>query len=318
MNKIKNLVFEGGGIAGVAFSGALLQMEKDNLLKDFVRVGGTSAGAITATLLAVGYTAEEISVIISGTKFSSFQDDNFGVIRDSYRLIKNYGWYQGDAFKKWLSYYIMLKTNKPEITFSDLHYGYKYKSLYVMGTNLTKQRSEIYSESTTPNMPIVDAIRISMSIPLFFQCERNVEGDILIDGGITDNYPIKLFDKCRYYALNEDENVFWDKDIYNPETIGFRVDTFTEINANDESWRNPSVNISNFKDYVKAIMTYTMEAANKRHLTTRDKDRTIFIDRDNIKAIDFNLTEEQIKLLIHNGKSAVTSFFKSREVCNDI
>ena len=57
----RNLVMEGGGIRGIAYGGALLELEQRGILRELRRVGGTSAGAIQAALLAVGYSAQEIS-----------------------------------------------------------------------------------------------------------------------------------------------------------------------------------------------------------------------------------------------------------------
>jgi len=56
MSQFHNLVFEGGGIKGIAYAGALEVLEKENILSDIKRVAGTSAGAITATLLAPSST----------------------------------------------------------------------------------------------------------------------------------------------------------------------------------------------------------------------------------------------------------------------
>ena len=53
----RNLVMEGGGIRGVAYGGALEELERQGVLAGLQRVGGTSAGAIQAALLAVGYSA---------------------------------------------------------------------------------------------------------------------------------------------------------------------------------------------------------------------------------------------------------------------
>ncbi len=71
-------VFEGGGAKGVAFVGALeVLKEKGHTIRRYV---GTSAGAITATLLAAGYgTAEMMEAVMErqadGTpRFSSFMD----------------------------------------------------------------------------------------------------------------------------------------------------------------------------------------------------------------------------------------------------
>lgn len=54
-------VFKGGGAAGVAYNGAVMALARNGVW--FERVAGTSAGAITAALIAAGYNANEIDYI---------------------------------------------------------------------------------------------------------------------------------------------------------------------------------------------------------------------------------------------------------------
>jgi len=56
-------VFEGGGALGAAYAGALKALHDNNIW--FARVAGASAGAITAALIAVGFTAPEIQWLMS-------------------------------------------------------------------------------------------------------------------------------------------------------------------------------------------------------------------------------------------------------------
>jgi NTE family protein len=301
---IRNLIFEGGGCAGIAYGGALTLMDDHKLLDNVENVGGTSAGAITACLMAIGYSASEIQAIIRKTEFSSFQDDSFGIIRDSVRLMTDYGWHKGLTFTWWLARYVADKFGYTTVTFADLDRKVKsgkhnMKHLYVMGTNLSKQRAETYSHETTPDMCITDAVRISMGIPFFFQCIRNKAGDILVDGGVANNFPIRLFDPT---------NITTGKPEANPETLGFRLDTSQEIIANRD-WENATTEINDLGDYIGAVLTYLMEMANKRHLTECDRTRTIFIDKAHIKATDFDLSDEDVELLTENGRNAVKTFF---------
>ena len=69
-----NLVFEGGGVKGVAYVGALEKLEERNILSEIERVGGTSAGAITALLVGLNYSPEEIRDKMLGLDFSHFLD----------------------------------------------------------------------------------------------------------------------------------------------------------------------------------------------------------------------------------------------------
>jgi len=58
-----DLVFEGGGAKGMAFVGAISQLL--NAGHSFNRLLGTSAGAITATLLAAGYGPDEMAAAMN-------------------------------------------------------------------------------------------------------------------------------------------------------------------------------------------------------------------------------------------------------------
>ena len=73
-----DLVFEGGGAKGIVFVGAMQEFERRG--HTIGRLMGTSAGAITATLLAAGYEADEMERVINDRlpdgqpRFSSFMD----------------------------------------------------------------------------------------------------------------------------------------------------------------------------------------------------------------------------------------------------
>ena len=70
-----DLVFEGGGAKGMVFVGAMQAFEAEGHM--YGRLLGASAGAITATLLAAGYTAQEMLAALDEQKdgrpvFASF------------------------------------------------------------------------------------------------------------------------------------------------------------------------------------------------------------------------------------------------------
>ncbi len=87
------LVFQGGGGKGVAYAGALKALEEMGILP--IRAGanshlkgiaGTSAGAISALMLAMGYTSDEIDerFLSDPDMFTVFFD---GPDNDSYRIV---------------------------------------------------------------------------------------------------------------------------------------------------------------------------------------------------------------------------------------
>jgi len=323
MSQFKNLIFEGGGVKGIAYAGAIKVFDEKNMLESLSRVGGTSAGAITAVLLALGAGWQDIRDIVGGTDFRKFMDDSWGIIRDINRLVKDFGWYKGDAFSKWMKKQIVALTGKQNLTFSGLEEmkrqnPKRYRSLYILGTNLSMQMPEIYSPEHTADMEIWNAVRISMSIPFFFAAVKQ-NGDILVDGGVTWNYPINLFDDKKYLSDSDNVKLYTVPDyptrsgnshVYNKETLGFRVDTKDEIAAQKQAWRIPPQEIEGFGDYAKALVGFLTDMANKIHLHENDWHRTIFIDAKGVKTTEFNLSSEKVEELVTSGEQGTKAYFE--------
>ncbi|HEX8185968.1 MAG TPA: patatin-like phospholipase family protein, partial [Blastocatellia bacterium] len=206
----KNLIFEGGGVKGVAYGGALDVLDDRGILGQIVRVGGTSAGAITAALVALGYDAAAIKSKMLNLNFNEFKDGSF--LRDFKNLFEKYGWYKGDIFLRYIEGEIAHMTGNPHATFNDLH-ARGFKDLYVISTDLTLRQYQVFSHESKGETRVADAVRMSMSIPLFFASYK-FENNVFVDGGVLNNYPITLFDDPKY-----------NKDLSpgspNPETLGF-------------------------------------------------------------------------------------------------
>ncbi len=54
--QFRNLIFEGGGVKGVAYLGALGVLEEKGILPQIERIGGTSAGAIIGLLIGLNFS----------------------------------------------------------------------------------------------------------------------------------------------------------------------------------------------------------------------------------------------------------------------
>src|SRR5689334_6878597 len=107
---IKNLVFEGAGIRGIAYCGALKELEDRGLMTKVERTAGTSAGALMAMAVSLGYNSDELSQIISQTDFKDFNDGKFFFIGGINRVNKWFGWYRIEKVDKWLGKLIGAKT----------------------------------------------------------------------------------------------------------------------------------------------------------------------------------------------------------------
>src|SRR5437870_613228 len=100
-----DLVFEGGGVKGIALVGAYSMLEEKGYVPH--NVAGSSAGAIVAALVAAGYSAGELHDILTETKFSQFEDAGWEkhilALGAPISILKDHGIYRGKQFHDWLS-----------------------------------------------------------------------------------------------------------------------------------------------------------------------------------------------------------------------
>ncbi len=72
---IKRLVFSGGGAKGAVYPGAYAALEETGVFSGVEDIAGSSAGAFTAALLAVGMPTKEFQLALVGTNFSDMLGD---------------------------------------------------------------------------------------------------------------------------------------------------------------------------------------------------------------------------------------------------
>ncbi|SFQ21782.1 patatin-like phospholipase family protein [Hymenobacter arizonensis] len=332
--RYRNLVMEGGGIRGIAYGGALQELEQQGVLRGIERVGGTSAGAIQAALLAVGYSASEIIAVVNATPVQRLNDGRFIFFGGSHRLVKQYGWYRGDQFATYMSELVARKTQQPNLTLGELHalaqqQPTRFRDLYTTGTNLTTQRVQVFSYETTPTMRVADAVRISMSIPLYFRAvlldaQNNVitgtpapgqPVQVLVDGGLLANYPIDLFDKPRYLAAGSPGTPDVRGNVFNPETLGLRLDRAEQIPLDTVVTGRRQLapyDIQDFNTYMGALYTVALENLNP--MQPEDWKRTVSINFLGFSPKIKRVTDTQKKLLMDSGRQGVQAFLARQPI----
>lgn len=311
-NKV-DAVFEGGGVKGIGLAGATSVIEGSGY--QFENLVGTSAGAIIASLLAVGFKSDEIKNVLEKLNYNSFKDegllDKLPIIGKGLSLGFEYGIYEGNYFENWLEDLLRLKgkTKFGQITTDHKEDKYKYK-LQVIVSDITDKRllvlpGDLKSFGYDPDeFSISRAVRMSMSIPLFFEPVKLEDASgrthFIVDGGVLSNYPIWLLDDgstCPEWP-----------------TFGFKL-----IEPDKRELKGPRRNsINNPISFLKAIMGTMMDAHDNYHISKSkgDYDRTIGISttaningvEKEIKTTDFNISKGESDALFNNGVVAAERF----------
>lgn len=175
---------EGGGVKGIAYAGALAVLEERGVLARVDAVAGTSAGAITAALVAVGCTPDELRDIMLEVDLTTFED---GRLEGPVRLLEHFGFYRGDAFLSWIHRGIAERCGDPDATFAQVAAS-KVRELHVVTTDLSTHRPLVFSPATSPDHSLAVEVRMSMSIPLWFAAVQE-GGAVLVDGAPSGTTP---------------------------------------------------------------------------------------------------------------------------------
>ncbi len=305
MAKQANAIFEGGGIKAFGILGALYEAE--NRGYTWVNVAGTSAGAIVASFIAAGYTAEEIKNLVWDLEFSKFKDKDW-LARIPYlgpplRLWFKNGLYKAAFLENWLK---EILANKGINTFGDLvlrdfenDSKCRYK-LTVIATDVSQRKLlrlpyDIKDYNIHPDeLDVATAVRMSANLPFFYEPyalayltkEKLRRSSYIIDGGVLSNFPVWIFDRTGTPT--------WP-------TFGFKIIEPDSMNP---------LPVSNPFDLFKATLTTMLEAHDRLfEMDPKSVVRTIAIPSHGIKTTDFEITNKQKENLFLSGMQAANNFF---------
>ncbi len=180
---MSHIVLSGGGLKGIAIIGFMRALKEYNITPK--GISGASIGAIVGTMMSIGYSYEELYEFIEFFKYDEVCDFE---ISD---FMEEGGIETGNKITRLLQAMIKKKLDKYCITFEE-HYAKTNVWLVINASCLNSQSSEYFSYKTHPKMYIHEAMRMSMSLPLWFKPVHH-EGLLYVDGGLLDNFPIKPF-----------------------------------------------------------------------------------------------------------------------------
>jgi NTE family protein len=296
-------VFSGGGIKGLAFAGAL-QAAAEAGYDDWGQLAGTSAGAITAMALAVGYDAQGLRAALDEFDFSRIADyGELGVAEIPLNLGRLHGATHGKVLREWIED-LLAQARRPARTFGDLEPG----KLQVIGVDLAHTRLVVFpddvglyiDEDDRPlqpeTFPIADAVRISAGYPYFFpplglRDAHTKKPGVLVDGGVASPFPVFLFDEPKPAHPTWGFRLFAGTDPAKP--------SYTDIGG--LLWPI---------DMLEAIVDTSTNALDTLELKEFGP-RTISLPTGDIATLDFALTKAQKTFLFESGYKAAKAFFGS-------
>jgi NTE family protein len=313
-----DLVLEGGGVKGLGAAGALIRLLERGYT--FPRIAGTSVGALTGALVAAGSDAADLRRMLGRLELSRIPDRSspgVPLLSEGYSLLTRSGAYEGDYVRDWLDRELRALG---AVTFGDLRRDVdeddvnlgddqRYK-LVVMATDITHGRLlrlpwDYHLFGLAPDdQPVADAVRMSLSIPLYFEPQHltsagSGQTSVIVDGAVLSNFAVEIFDRT---------------DGRTPRWPTFGVRLLPDLPAGiEEVFPLLGVPMLPPFDLAMRVMATAFVGHDQTHLNRPGvRERMITVDTSGVGITEFDLSESQQKELIRTGRKAVDHFLAHR------
>ena len=306
-----DLVLEGGGVKGLGLVGAAARLAQAGY--NFPRVAGSSAGAgvgaVVAALAAAGEAPERVQDVWATFDLSRVRSgtglDRVPLLGPLVSLLLDEGLYSGDYASRWLAGVL---GDLGVRTFGDLRLPAELSTtlpderryrLVVTASDLSRRRLvrfpwDYHLYGLPPDeQPVVGAVTASAAIPFYFEPVRlraaSGEVSTLVDGGLLSNFPVALFD------VPPGQRPAWP-------TFGVRLSASPALPSPARRVDDP---VTLGLAVVDTLLTasdapYSLDACVLR--------RTLFVDTQDVSAVDFRLSRERQEDLVRRGRRAAEVF----------
>lgn len=270
----------------------------------------------------------------------------------AFSLVELGGLYHADHFVTWLSG--KLREKNPEFAGANLATFYELTEvdLSLCATDISGQKLLVLNHRTAPNLPLVWAVRMSMSIPFVWPPviwqenwgmyneggnKTNMMGHRIVDGGALSNFAIRLTTSAEssVRAVMSDNPDIKHKEyaeiVNDCPTIGFTLDAELEVPAageppagGDEGWLART-----FKSIGGWAQEYNQNQPANILLLLGDTVNTMMTGNDNFTiatqqdnvcrlpvkgygTLEFDMTPERKEALVNAAKEATRHYLQDR------
>uniref|UniRef100_UPI003403BEE8 patatin-like phospholipase family protein n=1 Tax=Saccharopolyspora shandongensis TaxID=418495 RepID=UPI003403BEE8 len=309
-----DLVLEGGGVKGLGTVGAVLRLLERGYT--FPRIAGTSAGAMVAALAAAGADERQIRGAMGRLELSRAPDrtpPHLPLLSEGLALLTRSGAYEGDYLRDWVHdelHTLGVETfgdlrRDPDGDDSSLRSDQRYK-LVVLATDITHGRLlrlpwDYHLFHREPDeQSVADAVRMSMSIPLYFEPQRLTdpvtgETSVIVDGAVLSNFAVEIFDRT---------------DGREPRWPTFGVRLLPDLPAGiDQIFPALGVPLPPPFELLKTVVVTAFVGNDQTHLNRPEvRKRTITIDSSAVGITEFDVPDDTVQMLVRHGRDAVDEF----------
>ena len=246
------------------------------------------------------------------------------LFRNLFSFVEQGGWFAADNFVNWIAD----KLDAPTADGSARGYSRMTlkqffeateAELSLVASDISDQRMLVFNHRTAPDLPVVWAVRMSMSIPLLWQevvwqpqwgsyRGRDLSEHVIVDGGLLSNFPIELF-------ISDLDHV---TAIMGPKqgngVLGFLIDESLEVaDAPDSDASEKLFDFGNTRvlNRLYGFLNTAMQAHDKM-VIDGFRQLVMHLPAKGFGTAEFEMTDPRREALIAAGRGAARHYFDLR------
>ncbi len=268
-------ILSGGGTRLSCYIGILRALADLGLC--YRHIVGVSGGSIVAALAAAGWDDRRMERLALATDFNQFR--GFSALS----LLRRGGLSSGDKFERWID--DQLEGRRFRDLPADLH---------VLATDINGGGPVFFSRALTPDLPVSQAVRFSMSIPLLFSF-KTYEGRIMADGAILSED-----------ALHRD----WSG--RGTPAVCFR------LRSRPRTQTRKTRRLVPLATYLYLLVQTFMHAVSREFVRAEYWHHTIVVDTGEVSPLDFALPMDTHRLLLQLGYQTTCDHLPRKLAMSDL
>ena len=247
-------------------------------------------------------------------------------LRSVFSFIERGGWYSADNFLTWLRQRLDSGTYKGKprqfshLTLAQFH-AQTHVDLSLIASDTQDELMLVLNHRTAPNVPVVWAVRMSMSVPLLWaevvwQKEwgnyrgRDLTDHPIVDGGLLSNFPIELFVSREPLVTS----VMGPND--SQSVLGLLIDETLPVAGAEmppvQQARQVQLSELRTVQRLNRLINTTLDAHDKMVIDAFEK-LVVHLPAKGYGITEFDMSDERRNLLVNAGNEAMEAYFAQTE-----
>ncbi|HXM36880.1 MAG TPA: patatin-like phospholipase family protein [Pyrinomonadaceae bacterium] len=231
-----------------------------------------------------------------------------------FSLVECGGFFAGNNFLKWLIEKLGAKGIAADVTFPGF-FAQTGTDLSLVASDTSDVEMLVLNHRTAPDLPIAWAVRMSMSIPFVWRevvwraewglyRDRKKTGNIIVDGGVLSNFPIRLID-VQPAADPEIASLMGNTDADAAKNLGLLIDETLAVAGDANTIKTPLL-----LEHARTVqrlgrLVDTMMGAQDNDEIRAHESEICRLPAKGYGTTEFDMSQERLDALVEAGRNAM-------------